>query len=205
MTDDPSPRTRKPAGAAVMQPQVTAAIRTAAFEELADVGYGKLSMEAVARRAGVSKPTLYRRWPGKEQLVLSLVAEVAVDAADTPDTGSLRGDIRAFLEAAAAGLTHPLASRIIPDLLAQAMRTPALAVALQTGVGEGRRVKVVALLERAIDRGELPAEVNLELALDFLLAPLFWRALRGGDPTTPEYLDELTDMLLAALEATPQT
>lgn len=107
MTDDPSPRTRKPAGAAVMQPQVTAAIRTAAFEELADVGYGKLSMEAVARRAGVSKPTLYRRWPGKEQLVLSLVAEVAVDAADTPDTGSLRGDIRAFLEAAAAGLTHP--------------------------------------------------------------------------------------------------
>ncbi|MCU1640095.1 MAG: TetR family transcriptional regulator [Nocardia sp.] len=205
MTDDPGPRTRKPAGAAVMQPQVTAAIRAAAFEELADVGYGKLSMEAVARRAGVSKPTLYRRWPGKEQLVLALVEEVAVDAADTPDTGSLRGDLRAFLEAAAAGLTHPLAARIIPDLLAQAMRTPALATALQTGVGEGRRVKVAALLERAIERGELPAEVNLELALDFLLAPLFWRGLRGGDPTAPEYLDELTGMLLAALGATPQT
>ncbi|MBL1079016.1 TetR/AcrR family transcriptional regulator [Nocardia sp. 2] len=202
MTEETAPRTRKPAGAAVMQPQVTAAIRAAAFEELAEVGYGKLSMEAVARRAGVSKPTLYRRWPTKENLVVTLVSEVAVDAAAPPDTGTLRGDLRAFLSTTAAGMANPLAARIIPDLLAQAVRTPALAEALQSGIGRTRRARVAEILHRAVDRGELPPALNLELALDFLLAPLFWRTMMGGDPTRPEYLDELTDMLLAAYAAT---
>ncbi|MEV6768197.1 TetR/AcrR family transcriptional regulator [Nocardia sp. NPDC051030] len=201
MTDEPLTRTRKPAGAAVMQPQVTAAIQAAAFEELAAVGYGKLSMEAVARRAGVSKPTLYRRWPTKEQLVISLVTEVAVAAAEPPDTGTLESDLRAFLAISAAGLSHPLASRIIPDLLAQAIRVPSLAEALQSGLGQSRRAKVAQILDRAIARGELPPGLNHELALDFLMAPLFWRAILGGTPTDPTYLDELTTMLLAAFGA----
>ncbi|MCM6773448.1 TetR/AcrR family transcriptional regulator [Nocardia sp. CDC159] len=194
---------RTPAGAAVLQPQVTAAIREAAFAELAEVGYGKLSMEAVARRAGVSKPTLYRRWPSKQQLVLALVSEVAVTAAETPDTGSLRGDLRAYLEATAAGLAHPLAARIIPDLLAEAVRTPELARALQTGLGEQRRARVAELLRRGIDRGELPVDLNIELALDFTIGPLFWRQTLRGDATDPDYLDELAEMVLRALRARP--
>ncbi|MFI5782408.1 TetR/AcrR family transcriptional regulator [Nocardia sp. NPDC051570] len=195
---------RTPAGAAVMQPQVTAAIRAAAFTELAEVGYGKLSMEAVARRAGVSKPTLYRRWPSKQQLVLALIAEVAVTAAETPDTGTLRGDLRAFLEVTAAGLAHPLAARIIPDLLAEAVRTPALAEALGTGLGEQRRERVAELLRRGIERGELPGDLNIELALDFTVAPLFWRQTLRGGTTDPGYLDELTEMVLHALRASPK-
>ncbi|KAA8887251.1 TetR/AcrR family transcriptional regulator [Nocardia colli] len=193
MTDSP----RVPAGAAVMQPQVTTAITRAAFAELAEVGYGKLTMEGVARRAGVSKPTLYRRWATKEQLVLALVEQVAVAAAEVPDTGSLRGDLRAFLEVTAAGFSHPLASRIIPDLLAEGIRTPAVADALQA-VGLGRREKVGQILRRGIDRGELPAGLDLELALDLCIAPLFWRRLLGGEPTSPDYLDSLTDTLIAA-------
>lgn len=201
MSEESGPRPRKPAGAAVMQPQVTAAIRMAAFEELAEVGYGKLSMEAVARRAGVSKPTLYRRWSTKEELVIALVTEVAIDSAEPPDTGSLRGDLRAFLANAATGMSNPLASRIIPDLLAQAVRSPALAVALQSGVGQQRRARAAQILTRGIGRGELPRTLNLELALDFMLAPLFWRALLGGDPTDGAYLDELTTMVLSAYGA----
>ncbi|MFE9574837.1 TetR/AcrR family transcriptional regulator [Nocardia sp. NPDC006044] len=188
---------RVPAGAAVMQPQVTTAITSAAFAELAEVGYGKLTMEGVARRAGVSKPTLYRRWATKEQLVLALVEQVAVAAAEVPDTGSLRGDLRAFLEATAAGFSHPLASRIIPDLLAEGIRTPSVADALQA-VGRGRREKVGRILRRGIDRGELPAALDLELALDLCIAPLFWRRLLGGEPTSPDYLDGLTNTLIAA-------
>lgn len=180
-----------------MQPQVTTAITRAAFAELAEVGYGKLTMEGVARRAGVSKPTLYRRWATKEQLVLALVEQVAVAAAEVPDTGSLRGDLRAFLAATAAGFSHPLASRIIPDLLAEGIRTPAVADALQA-VGLGRREKVGQILRRGIDRGELPAGLELELALDLCIAPLFWRRLLGGEPTSPDYLDSLTDTLIAA-------
>ncbi|GAB2549563.1 TetR/AcrR family transcriptional regulator [Nocardia heshunensis] len=202
MSEESGSGGRKPAGAAVMQPQVTAAIRVAAFEELADVGYGKLSMEAVARRAGVSKPTLYRRWSTKQDLVIGLISEVAVDAADSPDTGSLRGDLRAFLAQSAEVLTNPLVARIIPDILAQAVRVPALREVLQLGIGQSRRARVARILHRAIDRGELPESLNLELALDFIGAPLFWRVMLGGDPTGPAYLDQLTDMLLAAFGAT---
>ncbi|TCO55222.1 TetR/AcrR family transcriptional regulator [Actinocrispum wychmicini] len=189
---------RVPAGAAVLQPQVTEAITMAAFTELAEVGYGKLTMEGVARRAGVSKPTLYRRWSTKEQMVLAIVNEVAIGAADLPDTGTLHSDLRAYLKATAEGVTHPLAARIIPDLLAQAMRIPALADALQNGIGRGRRAKAAEILGRAIDRGELPADLDIELALDLAIAPLFWRLLLGGDPAAPDYLDKVTDMLVTA-------
>ncbi|WP_225724794.1 MULTISPECIES: TetR/AcrR family transcriptional regulator [unclassified Nocardia] len=191
-------RKRVPAGAAVMQPQVTAAITEAAFAELAEVGYGRLSMEAVARRAGVSKPTLYRRWPTKEQLVIALITQVAVAAADTPDTGTLRGDLLAFLEITLRGVSHPLAARIMPDLLAESIRNPALREALQIGIGQSRRAKVAEMLRRAIARGELPAGLDIELALDFLVAPMFWRSINGGDLEAPDYLDRLVDMLIAA-------
>ncbi|MGW5517971.1 TetR/AcrR family transcriptional regulator [Nocardia africana] len=194
---------RTPAGAAVLQPQVTAAIRDAAFAELAESGYGKLSMEAVARRAGVSKPTLYRRWPNKQQLVLALITEVAVPAAEPADTGTLRGDLRAFLETAAQGLTHPLAARIIPDLLAESIRSPDLAASLRAA-GSQRRTRVAAMLHRATARGELPGDLDQELALDFVVSPLFWHHLMGGTLTDPTYLDALTDMLLAAYRATPK-
>lgn len=201
MSDDSSAspaRRRAPAGAAVMQPQVTAAITDAAFAELAEVGYGKLSMEAVARRAGVSKPTLYRRWPTKEQLVIALVAQVAVAAAQTPDTGTLRGDLLAFLNTTIAGVSHPLARRIIPDLLAEGVRNPTLAGALQTEIGASRRALVADLLRRAVARGELPADLDIELALDFTVAPVIWRIFTGGDLAAPGYPERLTEMLVAA-------
>ncbi|WP_280396173.1 TetR/AcrR family transcriptional regulator [Nocardia brasiliensis] len=204
MTEPTTDRKRAPAGAAVMQPQVTAAITQAAFTELAELGYGKLTMEGVARRAGVSKPTLYRRWPTKEQMVLALVEQVAVAAADIPDTGSLRGDLRAFLAATASGFSHPLAARIIPDLLAEGVRTPTIAESLQS-VGHSRRVKVGELLHRAIERGELPADLDLELALDLCIAPLFWRKLLGGNPTDDEYLDKLVHTLITAFTGTSAT
>ncbi|AYF77602.1 TetR/AcrR family transcriptional regulator [Nocardia yunnanensis] len=203
MSEESGSSARKPAGAAVMQPQVTAAIRAAAFEELAEAGYGRLSMEAVARRAGVSKPTLYRRWSTKEDLVTALISEVAIAAADPPDTGTLRGDLRALLGVMGAGLTNPLAARIIPDLLAQAVRAPALREVLAMGIGQSRRAKIVQLLHRAIARGELPETLNTELALDFIGGPLFLHVMLGGNPTAPNYLDQLTDMLLAAFGAPP--
>lgn len=200
MTEPTTERKRAPAGAAVRQPQVTAAITDAAFTELAELGYGKLTMEGVARRAGVSKPTLYRRWPTKEQMVLALVEQVAVAAADVPDTGSLRGDLRAFLATTASGFSHPLAARIIPDLLAEGIRTPAIAESLQS-VGHSRRAKVGQLLHRAIERGELSPELDLDLALDLCIAPLFWRKLMGGNPTGDAYLDTLVHSLIAAFKA----
>ncbi|MQY09236.1 TetR/AcrR family transcriptional regulator [Actinomadura macrotermitis] len=202
MTNDPGrPARRRPAGAAVLRPHLTAAITEAVFAELAEVGYGRLTMEAVARRAGVSKPTLYRRWPAKEAMVAAVAGDVVTAVADVPDTGSLRGDVGHYLAATAGMLRHPLASRIIPDLLAEAGRASGLADALLVRARDVRREKAAELLRRGIARGELPPDLPVQLALDLLVGPLFWRLIIARTPTGPDHLDRLTDMLLAAFGA----
>jgi AcrR family transcriptional regulator len=192
---------RAPAGAAVLQTTVTAAIRGAALKELARAGYARMSMEAIARRAGVGKAAIYRRWPTKSALVVAVVSDVGADRVETPDTGSLRGDVRALLEANLRLLRHPMTSRILADLMAETRRDRRLEAALRSGVQDQRRAKGVTMLERAIVRRELPADLDRELALDFLGAPLYWRLIvtRGARPA--DYLDRLCDATLAALRA----
>ena len=199
MVDDP-PR-RAPAGAAVLQEDVTAAITAAVFEELAAIGYGRLSIEGVAKRARVGKTAVYRRWPTKQAMVVAALSAVAVAAIDVPDTGGLRGDVLEYLLRASAALEHPLASRIIPDMLAEATRNGELADMLVNDIGEPRREKAALLLRRAVERGELPADTDVELGLDMLGGPLFWRLAVVRSPRDTTYYERLTDKILAALVA----
>ena len=197
-------RTRRtPTGAAVLQPQITSAITEAVLDELATQGYARLSMEAVAKRAGVGKSALYRRWPSKQDMVIAVLSQFSVPLAEVPHTGSLRGDLLATLHAVQDWLTHPRFATILPDLTAEAMRNPTLAAAIQATIGEPRRALGAATLRRAIDRGELPADLNLELALDLAAAPVYWRLTVRQAPTEPNYLDQLADHILRALDARP--
>ncbi|MEK8169615.1 TetR/AcrR family transcriptional regulator [Streptomyces sp. M19] len=96
-------------------------------------------MEAVARRAGVGKSALYRRWSSKRAMVLAVTTELSLElVADLPDTGTLRGDLLGVLRAVADWLTHPRFARILPDLIAQATRDETLARALAESIGEPR-------------------------------------------------------------------
>ncbi|MER7765598.1 TetR-like C-terminal domain-containing protein [Kitasatospora sp. NPDC096140] len=192
---------RRAPGGPVLQDSVTRAIADAFFEELAAVGYARLSLENVARRAGAGKAAIYRRWSSKLDMTLALVRAVAVDDSEIKDTGTLRGDVLAFLTDNARALRHPLPSRIIPDLLAEAGRNPELAQVLLTAVRDTRRGNASRLLERAVERGELPPGTDLELALDLLAGPLYWRLAVVHTPTAPDYLERLTDKLLAAFAA----
>ena len=103
----------EPAGGPVLQDAVTNALTTAFFEELAETGYGRLSMEAVARRAGAGKAALYRRWPSKQAMTAALVSQAATEAPEVADTGSLRGDVRAFLTGSPARCDTGSFSKII--------------------------------------------------------------------------------------------
>ncbi|MFE7633039.1 TetR-like C-terminal domain-containing protein [Kitasatospora sp. NPDC057518] len=199
--DTATPPARRTPGGPVLQDSVTEAIAAAFFEELAAVGYARLSLETVAKRAGAGKAAIYRRWPSKLDMTVALIRAVAVDASEIKDTGTLRGDVLAFLTATADALRHPLPAKIIPDLLAEAVRTPELAQVLLTAVRDPRRSKATDLLERAVDRGELPADLDRELALDLLAGPLYWRLAVVHTATAPDYLDRLTDKLLAAFAA----
>jgi AcrR family transcriptional regulator len=193
---------RAPTGAAVLQPGVTEAITEAVLDELADSGYGRLSMEAVARRAGVGKSALYRRWPSKQEMVMAVLAEFSVELAVAPDTGSLHGDLLAILHALRDWLTHPRAARIIPDLAAEGVRNPEVAEAVATAIGEPRRARGAVALRRAIDRGELPPDTDLEMALDLVAAPIYWRLSVRHAAAEPDYLENLAEHLLRALGAT---
>ncbi|MCE4945765.1 MULTISPECIES: TetR/AcrR family transcriptional regulator [Streptomyces] len=192
---------RAPAGAAVLREDKTAAIRAAVFEELAAVGFARMSIEGIARRAGVGKTAVYRRWRSKLHLVLDVVAAVAAAGLPAPDTGSLRGDVRTVLEVAARALRHPMASQIIPDLLAEAARSPELAAALKTALHDSQQGVAAAVVARAVERGELPPDVDPQLALDLLTGPLYWRLLVVRDEVPAGYLDALAGSVTAALGA----
>ncbi|GAB2622332.1 TetR/AcrR family transcriptional regulator [Streptomyces capparidis] len=183
------------------RPEVTDAIISTALEEFAEKGYGRMSMEAVAKRAGVGKSAVYRRWPSKQALAVDAMSRLGVPMAEVPDTGSLRGDLRALLRAVLDWLDEPRVGRILPDLVAEARRNQALADALTAELGDPRRERGRAVLERAVARGEIPADTDHELILDLLAAPVFWHLSVRRLPVTQDYLDRLLDTLLRAMTA----
>ena len=191
------------AGAAVLRPHVTSAISEAVLDELAERGYGRLSMEGVAKRAGTGKSSLYRRRSSKQGMVVAALTEFSVPPAEIADTGSFEGDLRATLGAVHAWLTHPRFAAILPDLTTEAGRDPELARAIESAMGVRRRALGEATLRRAIERGELPEDTHLPLALDLLAAPLYWRLNILRAEVEPDYLNTLVTHLLRALNARP--
>lgn len=198
----PRPRRRAPAGAAVLREDVTEAIRSAVFGELAAVGYARMSIEGIARRAGVGKTAVYRRWRSKLHLVLDLVSALAVQGLPAPDTGSLEGDLRLLYEVTARALRHPVASQILPDLQAEAARNPEIADALQKALREGQDGVALGIVTAAQGRGELRPGLDHALALDLISGPLYWRSVVIRDPKPPKgYLAALTRATTASLKA----
>lgn len=197
-----SPRRRTPAGAAVLREDVTEAIRAAVFEELAAVGYARMSIEGIARRAGVGKTAVYRRWRSKLHLVLDVVSAVAVMGLPTPNTGSLEGDLRMLYEVTSRALRHPVVSQIIPDLQAEAARNPEIAEALQKALEQGQEGVASKILVGAERRGEVRTGFDDELALDLVSGPLYWRMVVARSPKLPKgYLDALARSTTQALKA----
>ncbi|WP_030753392.1 TetR/AcrR family transcriptional regulator [Streptomyces griseus] len=197
----PTPR-RAPAGAAVLREDVTEAIRAAVFEELAAVGFARMSIEGIARRAGVGKTAVYRRWKSKLALVLDLVGAVAAQGLPAPATGSLEGDVRALLTVASHALRHPIASQVIPELLVEAARQPEIAEPVRTALLDGLDGKegvVAQIVREAVARGELPAGTDPARALDLLVGPLYWRLVVARTELPKGYVDELTRAAVAGL------
>ena len=189
-------------GGAVLRRQVTDAITEAAFAELAETGYARTSMDAVARRAGVGKAALYRRWRSKQAMFAELIRDkVAGALPPTPDTGALRTDLRELFATFRAQLANPLITRIGAGLLAEAEHDAVLAEVLRSGVAEPRRAAARAILRAAIDRGDLPPGLDLELGTDLLIAPLAFRMLVLKGPIDDQYLETLTRAIEAALNA----
>ncbi|MGW4204821.1 TetR/AcrR family transcriptional regulator [Streptomyces sp. NPDC004726] len=201
MTTDPRTPRRAPAGAAVLREDVTEAIRAAVFEELASVGFARMSIEGIARRAGVGKTAVYRRWKSKLSLVLDLVSAFATQGLPAPATGSLHGDVRALLEVASHALRHPVASQVIPDLLVESVRSPEIADAIKAALLDSQHGVAAHIVRDAVARGELPPSTDPYRLLDLVVGPLYWRLVVVRADLPKGYLDDLTRGAVAALRA----
>lgn len=199
-SDEIGAKSRVPSGAAIMRADVTEALTRAFFEEWARTGYSGLSLERVARSAGVGKAALYRRWAEKPAMAADLLSRIGLTITDVGDQGSLEGDLEALLLALRRVLRHPLIRRIITDLNAEIERTPALGTAIRP-FQRARRERIKGLLDRAIARGELSPDVDPETAADIIAAPLYWRLAVVGGRAERGHIARLAHMLAAALRA----
>ena len=176
--------------------QAERAIIDAALDLFAESGAEGLCIEKVAARAGVGKATIYRRWKTKEALFAEAIGSIALTP-EVPDTGSVRGDFEAA-SGAAVGRMAPEAFRVLPRLMADAADDPELLEALHDALVRPRRSVIAAILRRGIARGELRADLDVDLAGDMLIGPLIARVLlSGGDPHA---LDGLPMRVFDALE-----
>ncbi|PRQ10196.1 TetR/AcrR family transcriptional regulator [Enhygromyxa salina] len=182
-----------------MQPTVTAALTRALFEEWAARGYAAISLERVAKTAGVGKAALYRRWSSKLAMVSECSEQLGIELATIPDTGTLEGDVRKLLGGLRRLLRHPIVSRILPDLHAEMPRNPELAQAIRGRLQTERRRRAATIVERGIARGELDERVDPELVNDILGGVIYWRMIVTGGQADSRYLDRLTRFVVAGI------
>ena len=191
---------RKPSGAAVIRPKLTTALFRALFEEWAQSGYAALSLERVAARAGAGKAAIYRRWPSKLEFVCEAIQSVGITLSDFSDHGSLGADISAYLRTTRVAFRHPLIRKILPDVVAERIRTPEVAVMLNS-LTAARRQFGSRMLDRAIARNELQPALDKELALDLLISALYMRMIVHSKNTTMAEVERLAIAIEAAIKA----
>jgi AcrR family transcriptional regulator len=174
------------------------AICDATLALLLEVGYDRMSMDAVAARARASKATIYRRWPGKQELVLDAVRARGVGLTVAEDTGSLRGDLVATYRSAVHGSAADDADLIAGVL--RAMRSaPELADCVRSQVIESKCDVSRVIVARAVARGELPAETDPLILHEVASALWFHRVLVVGGPVDDAFITHVVDDVLMPL------
>ena len=175
------------------------AILQAAADMLLDEGMARVSMDAVAERAGVSKATIYRWWPSKERLALEALVEWTGTGSSPRDTGSLRGDLLALVQPWVREIRRRPFGRVIAALVTEARSNAEFAEEYRRHFVELRRVPMRAAFERAIARGEAPADLDVEVALDLIYGPIYHRLLHGHAPLTDRFATSVIDLALAGI------
>jgi AcrR family transcriptional regulator len=169
----------------------------AATEQLLARGYEGLSVSEVAESAGVALTTVYRRWPTKADLAAAVVGDLAAVSNPLPDTGTLEGDLSRLLAQILELLRRPEVERIVRA----ATTLPASvggAVEARNAFFQARTAGSAQLVSRAIARGELPADTDPEVVIEFLVGPAYLRLLLSGRPLDDALLAESVQRTLAA-------
>ncbi|MDB1087662.1 TetR/AcrR family transcriptional regulator [Streptomyces sp. ACA25] len=200
-------RTGRPRSAAADR-----AILAATRHALAELGWAKLTMSDVATRAGVARTTLYRRWPGKNELVVDAVADLFDAQLDLPDRGSLPADLEGVVLRFAELLERPETRIGLLAVFAESTRDPVLRARIRAAIVTRQRELVVRGRERAQLRGELPqdppgaagstrAARRVDLIFDIIAGSVVHRTLVSDQPVDAAWAREFADLLLGGLTA----
>jgi AcrR family transcriptional regulator len=174
------------------------AILEATLALLVEVGFSALTVEGVANRAGVGKATIYRRWPSKLPLVVEAFSELP--ALEEVDTGDLVEDLNRMLgDYLRLFNTTPLAA-VLPSLAGERAHSDQLGE-LFDPVMLGRRQPLRRVLERAVERGDLPRDLDLELAADLIVGPIAVALFFKGGKLSPKMVGPMVDLALRGLRA----
>ena len=190
---------RRPPGRPLDE-QVSTEILDAAVAVLTEEGFAGVTVDTVAATAGVSKATIYRRWPTKEALLLEAASCLSGAPDELPDTGSLRGDLLALYQGFLPALIDGIPGQMLPQMVAEGTRNPDIR-ALLADFADSRRVRWRTVLERAAARGELEEGLDAEVIVDCLTGPLFTRLLVTGRPLTPALAEHILDVVLGGAAA----
>jgi AcrR family transcriptional regulator len=175
---------------------VRSSVLTAALELLAEGGYAALSFEGVAQRAGVHKTTLYRRWGTKENLMLYALLEQGRERVPIPDTGSLRDDLIAYGDAVVASIAAPETEALVRALVSVGDPDSPLAEASRR-FWRARLELAGEIVQRAIARGELPAETDAAVIVEAILGPIYFRLLMSREPPDAGFVRDLAELISA--------
>lgn len=173
---------------------IVTAVLEAALCEVAENGYSAMRVEDVAVRARVNKTTIYRRWPAKSDLVVAAILWAGPQVSDVPDTGDLEQDLRQFLELAATFVKDDV-GRCIMVLSFGERNKPEVAKLMRT-VDRQMRSMPALMFERAIARGELPADIDVGVVLGALLGSLHSRVVTERLAIDSDFVERLTQLLL---------
>ena len=182
------------------EPRADRAILAAALELMAERGVRDLSMDDLARRAGVGKAAIYRRYRSKDELIAAAVAALVTEI-EVPDSGSTRADLLALMRDAVDVYSGAVAASAMPSLVEAMSRDRELAHAIREGFLAGRRSALRAVLARGVERGDLRRDLDLDLALDVLGGPLFYRLLITGGPIDEQLAEGIADLIMRGFAA----
>ncbi len=177
------------------------AVLDAARDLLARSDLTHLNFEHVAEQAGVSKATIYRHWPTREALALEVLAELTGQLR-TADRGDTRLELIAMLEGTRRILTQSPLGSLLPGMFSALATNPAIREPFRARVVAARRAAVAEVMHRGMQRGDIRADADVDLATELLVGPLYYRLLFGG-PLPAEFAARVVDCLLAGF-ATPR-
>lgn len=180
-------------------PKLDSAILAATLELLASEGYDGLTIEAVASRAGVGKASVYRRFSGKEELVVEAVASLS-EQPERRDGMGVRDELVALLETIRRKNDSSISGKIFPRLLSAGIENPKLLQRYREQVLDPRRQRFLDVVQRGIEEGLIRPDVDPGHAVDLVVGPMVYRNLiRTDPPPGPEMAGRIVDDVLVAL------